>query len=338
MSRGTFQEENLVIRPSSISSVIIGGGISCAFAAAFLALSFSMGIGSIDLTHDHPFSSLGWSFIVPLGIGIFLSNALGAFVAGRLAGTNGGIHGVATWAGLLLAAILGGSAFVTGTLNTAQSAAGSVLGFSGSVLGGAANTIGSAVSEGAKTLNQGIANNVDWNAVSNKLNNSLHNVKIDGLQSDQIQKNLQDATNDVEATAKQIVVDPSNADQYLTALQKKLSDRVKKTTDGFNRDNAVKLLEQNGFDQKSAEQAVDNAKQSVDQLNQSIQESIQQADDAAKQLQAQIDDMKKKAIDYTNKTLSYVSTALFWAFVVSIIGAIVAFACGKIGEKSYRQE
>src|SRR5690606_7364519 len=115
-------------------------------------LATGIGINSIDLTGDPtPFEGLGagmgWAMVVINLIGI----GTGGYIAGRLAGRHragsGFVHGVLSWAVVVLA-----------SLWLLTSAAGTILGGIGSIISGGVNLAAGGLSAAAPAVTAGVEN------------------------------------------------------------------------------------------------------------------------------------------------------------------------------------
>ncbi len=183
----------------SVSWPAVFAGVVLAFVlmAILNMLAFGIGINSIDLTGDSaPFegigAGLGWSMII-INLIVY---AFGGYVAGRLAGPyrhgRGFMHGLLTWAVMILA-----SAWLL------TSALGTVLGSVGSVLGSGLNLAAQGIGAMAPAVSQGLEDATGQLDVSGaNIQEQLRNLLLEGtdavetnpaLADIQVQQLVQDA-------------------------------------------------------------------------------------------------------------------------------------------------
>lgn len=133
------------------------GGVMTVLAISVLLsiLSSSIGLFMFDPLSDHPVSGIGT--VVGIGSAVILVAGMvaGGFVAGKLAGADGIIHGFLVWATTLIVAVVLGGLLAAGAAKMTANALGAVSSVTGSVLSGAGNAVEngvSALSEDAKEL------------------------------------------------------------------------------------------------------------------------------------------------------------------------------------------
>lgn len=123
-------------RRVSWGSVI--AGVVTVTAVSMLLTTLGSGLGlallspaSDDVVNGADKAVLAWSLV-----SVVLSLACGGFVSGRLAGTDGTIHGFLSWATSLLVASVLGFAAAGGILHMAGSAVSATASFAGSAVSG----------------------------------------------------------------------------------------------------------------------------------------------------------------------------------------------------------
>lgn len=319
---------------SSFSSVLLGAIIAAAIAISFSALSFALGFGTIDVYSDNPLAGIATAVGIPSVIGIALGIAVGAFVAGRLAGGAGYSHGLATWASLLILAVSAGAIAASGAVRTTGNVAGAVITSAGSAVGGVAQGAGSAIGGGMSALNTDVLGDIDWNAKSQEIQQTLRNTRIDGLQPEQIEEAFKAAAQDIKDAARSIAINPAKIDEILSNLSNKLTERAASSTAEFDRNDAVTALVNNGWQQSEAEQAVDNAKRLIDQSRDAAQQGIERAKQTVAQIQQASEDLKNKSREVADAAAAAASTAAWWTFIAALVGALVSAFAGRAGVRS----
>ena len=120
-------------------------------------------LAMFDPLSDHPVAGIGTAVGIGSAIILVAGMAAGGFVAGKLAGMDGMIHGFLVWATTLIVAVVLGIFLAVGAAKMTVNTLGAVSSVTGSVLSGTGDTVGNgvaALSEDAKEL----FGKIDFNA------------------------------------------------------------------------------------------------------------------------------------------------------------------------------
>lgn len=133
------------------------GGVMTVLAISVLLsiLNSSIGLFMLDPLSEHPASGIGTAVGIGSAIILIVSMAAGGFIAGKLAGMDGMIHGFLVWATTLIVAAILGIFLAVGAAKMTANALGAVSSVTGNVLSGAGSIVGngvSALSEKAEDL------------------------------------------------------------------------------------------------------------------------------------------------------------------------------------------
>ncbi|MDI2113118.1 TIGR04086 family membrane protein [Commensalibacter nepenthis] len=316
-------------------------GVFAVIAVYFALMMLSAGIISPQ-TSDTA-SHIGTSFLIWTVIATLLSLALGAFIAGRLAGNDGIIHGFLVWATSLVISAILSSVIIGGVIQTVGTVIGSTVSATGSMISGAASAAGSGIGKtadlGQKIFEQmDINTNIDTNNLDNvdeKIKSVLKKSNIPTLQPSYLKQQLNDAKNELTQTIRDISFNPNQADTLIAQLVEKLKKRAETITKPIDREQIEKIIADNSeLNNKEVHQAINNYitayNNAVNEVNQRIN-SLEGSLQHAKQTYISLKNEAKAKADQAAKTMS--SMAL-WGFVSLLIGAIVSSIFGLWGTRT----
>ncbi|CAI3944249.1 unnamed protein product [Commensalibacter communis] len=332
---------NITNLQKRISWGSIIAGVFAVIAVYFALMMLSAGVISPQ-TSDTA-SHIGKSFLVWTIIATLVSLALGAFIAGRLAGSDGIIHGFLVWATSLVISAILSSVIIGGVIQTVGTVVGSTVSATGSMIGGAASAAGSGIGKtadlGQKIFGQmDINTNIDTNNLDNvdeKIKSVLKKSNIPTLQPNYLKQQLNDAKNELTQTIRDIGFNPNQADTLISQLVEKLKKRAQTIAQPIDREQIEKTIADNSeLNNKEVHQAINNyitahnnAINEVDQRINSLEGNLQHA----KQTYISLKNEAKAKADQAAKTMS--SMAL-WGFISLVIGAIVSSLFGLWGTRT----
>lgn len=327
----------------SWGSVIAGLFIVMAVSLLLSVLGTGLGISMMSFQSDDVLSGSHTLVMVWWIVSVMISLVCGAFIAGRLAGYDGMIHGVLVWAtSLVIATVLG--------LISAGSMVGMVgntIGSIASATGSAAEGIGSVSAKGLKetfgagsdilkqfNINLDLPNmNLDSKALQ-----ALRDTNIPTLQPNYLKSQFEHTKNDAMQALKDIAVSPNDSDRILSDLMNQIKQRSEKINQAINRDDVAKAIASNtSYNAQEARQIVDNfmyyRQQAVDTTNQ----KIDQLKDKINQAKQDFADFKSKLKEKMDQAAQAVARIAIWCFVGSVLGAIVSALSGFWGVNTYRK-
>ncbi|EHD20677.1 MULTISPECIES: hypothetical protein [Brenneria] len=320
---------------------IIGGVITVLAVSLLLStLGTSLGFSIVDPLSDDPVDGVGSTVLVWSAVSIIISLAGGAFIAGRLAATDGLIHGFLVWATALIVAAILGSALLGGAVKATGSALGSVGSLTGNVISGAGSAVGGGLQGIADIGGQAFDNlNLDTELqpeeVTDEVAAALRKSNIASLQPDFMQTQLQGAKKEIGEAVKALAINPNNSDAIIQTLTDKLKKRGEALTQDVDRDSLTRALSENtSLSQEEVDQTVDNliaAKQKTAQLVEQRLNDVEAGIEQAKQRYAEL---KQAAREEAAAAASAVAHAALWSFFALLIGAIVSALAGLWGVKT----
>ncbi|KAA8998911.1 CAP-Gly protein [Affinibrenneria salicis] len=320
---------------------IIGGVITVLAISMLLStLGTSLGFSIVDPLSDDPANGAGTTVVVWSAISIIVSLAVGAFVAGRLAGNDGAIHGFLVWATALIVAAILGAMLVGSAVKATGNVLGSIASASGSVLSGAGNVIGKSASGlgdiGQQAFEQlNINTELQQGKLQDNVITALKKSNIPSLQPEFMQQQLNGAKDDVIAAVKQLATQTENSD----AIVQTLLDKLKARGEAISQDvdtNALKkaLTENTSLSEQEVNQTVNNLIATKNKTADVVNQRLSDAQEKINQAKQRYAELKQQAREQAAKAASMLAHAALWSFFALLIGAVVCSLAGLWGVKT----
>jgi len=274
-------------------------------------LGTAIGASTVDpLQENNPLSGLGTGALIWMLANVLISYAVGGYVAGRLASREGAFHGVLSWGVVTLI-----SAYIVAMLFS--SAIGGAMNVAGEGLKAVGSGIASAVPQaGGMVKNQLQQANINLDDLQNELTTTLRQTGKPELQPENLQRQAQGEANKAEAAAQS--GSSQSPDQDLKQWLSGVIERGDSTLQAADRDALKNIIKaRTGKTDQEADQIVDKAQQAYAQAYQKYQ-----------QLKA---DAEQKAREVADKAAAELSKASWFAFVLLVIGGVVAGFAGELG-------
>lgn len=336
---------NFIDLKGRVSWGSVFGGVMTVLAISILlsVLSSAIGLYMFDPLSDHPASGIGTSMGIWAAVALIVSMITGGFIAGKLAGTDGMIHGFLVWATTLIAATVLGIIITIGAAKLTMNILGSVTSMVGNVASGVGSAAGSgisALSDKAEDLfgNIDFTTDTDENQIPANIRKILTQSGVKELQPDYLQKQMQEVKTDLGKTVKKIVENPENADNIINAFLNRLQKRADNITDNVDRDDLAKAIA-NNTDMTKAQanetidqytdiinKATDEAKEQIENLRQSLQ-------DAAQEWQ----EMKHQALVAADEATDAAARSALISFFAILLAAVLASVAGAYGSRKTQE-
>lgn len=328
-------------RRVSWGSIIAGVVTVMAVSLLLTTLGTSLGFSLLSPQSDDMINGADKAVLVWSVISIVLSLACGGFVAGRLAGADGTIHGFLSWATSLLVASVLGFAAAGGILHMAGSAVGAAASATGSAVSGLGSAAGKA--PGATVdIAQNIADRLGLNTqltppqADKTVLEALRNSNIKELQPEFLQSQLQAAGRDIAASVKDLAVNPDNSDAIIDTLSGKLKSRAEAVSKGVDRNEVKKALTENtNLSPEEADRAVDNFIQAYDKTVQEVNDRMTQLQSNLNDAKAQYEDFREQAKEKAYEAASAAAKIALWSFIALLVGAVVSALAGWWGVNTH---
>lgn len=336
-----FVKEAELNRRVSWGSII--AGVVTVIAVSLLLATFGSGLGFSMLSpqSDDIVNGAGKTVLIWSVISIVLSLACGGFVAGRLAGADGTIHGFLSWATSLLVASVLGFAAAGGVLHMAGSAIGAAASATGTAvsgLGSAAGKASGATADIAQNLADSLGLNTQLTApeADGQVLDALRKSNIKELQPEFLQSQLQAAGSDIAGSVKDLAVNPGNSDAIIDTLSNKLKSRAEAVSKGIDRNEVKKALADNTrLSPEEADKAVDNFIHARDKTVQEVSDRMAQLQSNLNDAKAQYAELKKQAKEKADEAASAAAKIALWSFLALLVGAIVSALGGLWGVNTH---
>lgn len=336
-----FIKEAELNRRVSWGSII--AGVVTVIAVSLLLATFGSGLGFSMLSpqSDDIVNGAGKTVLIWSVISIVLSLACGGFVAGRLAGADGTIHGFLSWATSLLVASVLGFAAAGGVLHMAGSAIGAAASATGTAvsgLGSAAGKASGATADIAQNLADSLGLNTQLTApeADGQVLDALRKSNIKELQPEFLQSQLQAAGSDIAGSVKDLAVNPGNSDAIIDTLSNKLKSRAEAVSKGIDRNEVKKALADNTrLSPEEADKAVDNFIHARDKTVQEVSDRMAQLQSNLNDAKAQYAELKKQAKEKADAAASAAAKIALWSFFALLVGAIVSALGGLWGVNTH---
>ncbi len=257
-------------------------------------------------------------------ISLLISLGIGGFIAGRLATTDGYIHGFLVWALSLLVGIWFGAMTINNAARITGSAISSVTSAAGSVATGIGKGGVNLASLGTQAFEE-LVPLPEFKDGDVKLTEALQKTGIEELQPQYLKAQGEWAKDQIKASAKDLVLNPDDSDKIIQQLSNTLKNRAQAVTASIDRDEVSQALAKNtSLTPQEADQAVNNYLVQQNEFFNNLDSNIQKA--KVQYVQAK-EDAKEKAAVATNAA----AKAALWSFIGLFIGLLVTVFAGKFG-------
>lgn len=317
------------------------GGVMTVLAISVLLsiLNSSIGLFMFDPLSEHPVSGIGAAVGIGSAVILVVGMAAGGFVAGKLAGMDGIIHGFLVWATTLIVAVILGIFLAVGTAKMTANALGAVSSVTGSVLSGAGNVVGSGVSALSGEAEE-LFGKVDFNAtlkdgdIPQNIRTALVKSNVKELQPDYLKKQLEEVKNDLSKSIKTIVASPQETDETLNGFLGRLKQRAENLSKNIDREDLSKAIANNTNmskveADKTVEQymdLIDDAKVQIDNLETNLQKAVQEWEE-----------VKHKALVAADKATDAASRSALVSFFAILFGAVLCCVAGAYGSRKTQE-
>ncbi len=330
------------IKTISWGSIIAGIVTVMAISILLSTLGSSLGFAMVEPTSDDPVNGAGMAVGVWTLFSIVISLFAGSFIAGRLAGCDGMIHGFLNWASALLVASVLGAMLVSSSIKTAGNALGTIASATGSMLSTGSEALGSGLStmgNAGHNLFEEIMldTHLPPDGFQSEVESALIKSGIPTLQPDYLKGQLQGAKDDILAATRLMAVGSEPNDQVASALVEKLKQRSKTIAANINRDDIKRALAQNtDFTSSEADRMVENILRTRDRAVQDVSERLSEVQANIQQAQQRYELWKKQAAEKAEQMSKAAAKAALWSFFALLIGAIGSTLAGFWGAKTKR--
>lgn len=322
----------------SWGSVIAGVVIVMAVSVLLSILGSSIGLFMIDPQDANPASGVGTTIGIWTVVSLVISLGLGGFVAGKMAATDGFIHGVLVWSTTMILTVILVAFLAVGAVKFTANVLGSVSSVAGSVISGVGSAVGSGVSgmaDQAKNLFDDIDfDNVDRTEVRQDIRQALRKSGVKEFQPEYLQRQLNGVRSDLRRSARTLAANPSNADQVINSFLERLKTRTDRAFGDVNRDDLVKAISNNSsLSRAEVDRAVDEYIDIYNNARDNAREVVSNLQDNIEQAKADWDTTKQNMREEADKATNAAARSALWSFIALLAGAILCAFAGAFGVK-----
>lgn len=336
---------NFIDLKGRVSWGSVFGGVMTVLAISILLsiLSSSIGLYMFDPLSDDPTSGIGTNMGIWAAIALIISMIMGGFIAGKLAGVDGMIHGFLVWATSLIAAVILGIIVTIGAAKLTMNVLGSVTSLVGNVVSGVGSAAGSgisALSDQAEDLFGDIDFQTDSteNQIPQNIRKILAQSGVKELQPAYLQKQMQAVKTDLGKSVKKIVANPEDADNIINNFLNRLQKRADKITDNVDRNDLARAIANNtNMTKAEANETID---QYMDIINNATNEAKEQIENLKQNLQdaaQEWKEMKHQALVAADEATDAAARSALISFFAILIAAILASVAGAFGSRKTQE-
>ena len=314
------------------------GGVMTVLAISVLLsiLNSSIGLFMLNPLSEHPASGIGTAVGIGSAVILVAGMTAGGFVAGKLAGMDGIIHGFLVWATTLIVAVILGIFLAVGTAKMTANALGAVSSVTGSVLSGAGDAVGSgvsALSEEAKEL----FGKIDFNTVL-KEGDMPQNIRTALAKSDYLKKQLEEVKEDLSKSIKTIVASPQEADETVNDFLKRLKQRTEKLNQNIDRNDLAKAIANNtNLSKPEADKMVEQYMNLIDNTRLEAAKQIDNLEASLQKAAQEWKEIKHKALVAADKATDAAARSALISFFAILFGAVLCCAAGAYGSRKTQE-
>lgn len=317
----------------------IFGGVMTVLAISVLLsiLGSSIGLYMLDPLAEHPASGIGTTVGIWTAVALIISMIAGGFVAGKLSGVDGMIHGFLVWATTLIIAAIVGVMLTVGAAKMTVNALGAVSSITGNVISGAGSVVSdgiSALSDQAKDLfgNIDLKTDMKDGNVPQNIRMALKQSGVKELQPNYLKDQLEEVKKDLGKSIKKVIASPEDADYIINNFMNRLKKRTDNITDNIDRNDLSKAIANNtNLSKAEADKAID---QYIDMINKTTTEAKQELNKLEQKLQdaaQEWKEIKHEAIVTADEATDMAATSALISFFALLIGAMLCTAAGSWG-------
>jgi chromatin segregation and condensation protein Rec8/ScpA/Scc1 (kleisin family) len=321
------------------------GGVMTVLAISVLLsiLNSSIGLFMLNPLSEHPASGIGTAVGIGSAVILVAGMTAGGFVAGKLAGMDGIIHGFLVWATTLIVAVILGIFLAVGTAKMTANALGAVSSVTGSVLSGAGDAVGSgvsALSEEAKEL----FGKIDFNTVLKEgdmpqnIRTALAKSDVKELHPDHLKKQLEEVKEDLSKSIKTIVASPQEADETVNDFLKRLKQRTEKLNQNIDRNDLAKAIANNtNLSKPEADKMVEQYMNLIDNARLEAAKQIDNLEASLQKAAQEWKEIKHKALVAADKATDAAARSALISFFAILFGAVLCCAAGAYGSRKTQE-
>lgn len=327
----------------SWGSVFAGMMTVLAVSVLISILVTSIGLYKFDPLSGDPTAGIGATIGIGTAISMFVSFLIGGFVAGKLSGVDGVLHGLVVWATTSVFAVIMVILLTVGAVKVTSNVLGSVASAAGSVISNAGSVAGKGVSELAEQAKD-LFGDIDFNAnlqgdsVRKDVRRALMKSGIKELNPDYLENQLNAVKGDLKKAVKKIAANPNQADQVLDGFTSRLKARADKITKNIDRNDVSKAIANNtNLSKAEADKAVEQYMEMIGSAKDWAKEQIGNLEDTLQEARREWQEIKRKALVKAEEASQAAARSALISFFGLLIAAGLCCWAGYFGARKTKQ-
>jgi len=314
-----------------------------AISVLLAILASSISLFMLDPQSTDPASGIGTNVGIWTVVAFLISFTAGGFVAGKLAGADGMIHGFLVWATTTIVSVVLTFMLISGVVKLTGNILGSVSSVAGNVISGVGSAVGTGVSKAAEHLggvfeDMDINSDTDMRQVRQDVRQALRKSGIRELQPEYLQRQMNDTRADLKRSAKRLVTNPNDADRIIDGFTNRLSERADKITQNIDRQDITRAIANNSnMSQAEVERTVDEYMELLTTAKEKGQEQIENIQQSIAQAKQDWEVMKQEARVAADKATNAAARSALWSFIALLVGAVICVFAGSFGTKKTQE-
>lgn len=321
------------------------GGVVTVLAVSILlsVLGSSIGLFMFDPFADNPVSGIGTTVGIGTAVALIVSMIAGGFVAGKLAGVDGLIHGFLVWGTTLIVGAFFGVLLTVGAARLTMNALGAASSVAGGVISGTGSIVGSgvsALSDQAKELFGGIDFKVDLKdgEIPKDIRVVLAKSKVKELQPDYLQKQLENVKTDLGKSVKKAIASPEDADEILKNFLTRLKEQTNNWAKSIDRNDLAKALANNtNMSKAEADKAIKQYTEIMRKASTEADKQIRNLEQSLEKATQEWQEVKQNTLEAADKAADAAARSALISFFALLIGAVLCCLAGAYGSRKTQE-
>lgn len=326
----------------SWGSILAGMFTVLAVSVLLSMLATGIGLFKADPAAGHPVSGAGAAFGIWSVISLMASFCAGGFVAGKLAATDGLIHGFVVWTVSVIVSVILAVMLAAGAVRMTAEVLGSVSSAAGSVISGAGTAVKdgvSGLSGQAKALFDGIdlEDRAAMSGLRQDIRRALVKSGVPEFQPDYLQGQLKSVKADLKRSVRKIAAEPESAESVIDGFLSRLEQRAGQYMRSIDRNDVVRAIAGNtDWSPAEVNRAADQYMELAGRAQAKGKELLQDLQDTLRESLQEWQQVKQETLAATGKAARAAARSALWAFFAMLLGAAVSSAAGMYGARTAR--
>lgn len=327
-------------RRKRVSWGSIIAGVVTVFAVSILLsiLGSSIGLFMFDPQSSDPTAGIGTTIGIWTVISLLISLAAGGLVAGKLAGTDGIIHGFLVWATTTIATVIMLVCLTVGTVKMTLNILGSISSVAGNVITNVTSAVGSGVSNLGEQVQEvfdfDFSGSVDKKEVRQDVRQALRKSGVKEFQPEYLEREMNNIKYDFNRTLKKLATQPNDAETIINDFVEKVKARTENAFKDVDRNDLSKAIANNSNMSKAeVDRVTDEYLQLINNARKQAKEQVENLEESIEQAKNNLEEMKQEALKEADKASSAAASSALISFFALLAGAALCSFAGSYGSK-----